>query len=73
MFGGISGGHFNPAVSLGVYIGYGKEYGENFIFLMLIIISQLLGMLVGVGIVWATLNVQKGEGTRSGNFAVLCP
>lgn len=36
IFGAITGGHFNPAVSLGVYIAEGKDYGKNFLFLLMI-------------------------------------
>lgn len=35
IFGGVTGGHFNPAVTMGVYIASG-EYGSNFIFMILI-------------------------------------
>ena len=41
IFGAITGGHFNPAVTLGVYIGQGDEYGKNFLFMIIIIIAQL--------------------------------
>lgn len=37
IFGAITGGHFNPAVSLGVYLAEGKDYGKNFAFLLTII------------------------------------
>ena len=36
IFGAITGGHFNPAVSFGVYIAEGKDYCENFIYLLMI-------------------------------------
>ena len=39
IFGAITGGHFNPAVTIGVYIAEGDHYGRNFLFLLIIIIS----------------------------------
>lgn len=38
IFGGITGGHFNPAVTTGVYIKEGK-YVENAAFYVLIMAS----------------------------------
>jgi glycerol uptake facilitator-like aquaporin len=45
-FGAVSGGHFNPAVTIGVYIREG-DYGGNAIFMLLIIASQLIGASFG--------------------------
>ena len=40
IFGGVSGGHFNPAVSVGVFISEGKEAAyQNWMFLIAIWIS----------------------------------
>ena len=36
IFGAITGGHFNPAVSMGVYLAEGKNYSKNLIFLLMI-------------------------------------
>ena len=37
IFGAITGGHFNPAVSIGVYLAEGKEsYKKNLPFLLMI-------------------------------------
>jgi len=36
IFGAVTGGHFNPAVSLGVYLAEGKDYGKNLGFLVMI-------------------------------------
>ena len=38
IFGGVSGGHFNPAVTLGVYIREAK-WAKNFLFMLIIIAS----------------------------------
>merc|ERR1719225_1656560 len=46
IFGGVSGGHFNPAVTLGVYVREAK-WAQNFIFLIMIIASQICGALCG--------------------------
>ena len=54
IFGGITGGHFNPAVTLGVYLHEGK-WKENAPFMMLIMTSQLVGSLLGMSIASATL------------------
>ena len=47
IFGAVSGGHFNPAVTLGVYVREAK-WGENIIFMFMIIASQIAGALVGM-------------------------
>ena len=38
IFGGITGGHFNPAVSIGVFIANGKHL-INLLFLVMIILG----------------------------------
>jgi aquaporin Z len=46
--GPISGGHFNPAVTVAVLIKEGKKnYAKNFGYAVQIILSQLLGALGG--------------------------
>ena len=42
LFGSITGGHFNPAVTLGVYIKENK-YAENLRWLFFVILAQILG------------------------------
>ena len=46
-FGGITGGHFNPAVSLGVYLTRDNKAG-NAVFLVMIIVGQCLGAILGI-------------------------
>ena len=51
--GVISGGHFNPAVSLGVLIKEGKQrWKTNLKFFGLIVVAQALGAILGVMLVW---------------------
>ena len=48
MFGEVSGGHFNPAVTIGVLIGEGMEnFAQNIGFASMIIIAQILGAFLG--------------------------
>lgn len=65
IFGGVSGGHFNPAVTIGVYFREAK-YAENFIFLIMIVASQICGALVGMFFSYLVLRVQK-----DGDYTVL--
>ena len=57
IFGGVSGGHFNPAVTLGVYVREAK-WAHNFIFLVMIIASQIAGALVGMLLAFLVLRIQ---------------
>ena len=57
-FGPISGGHFNPAVSLGAAIN-GRISWKDFVGY---VIAQLIGGLAGSAIVWA---IMKGVGASA--------
>ena len=57
IFGSVSGGHFNPAVTLGVYVREAL-WVENFFFMIFIIASQISGALVGMIISYSVLRVQ---------------
>lgn len=51
MFGQVSGGHFNPAVTIAVLIKETQTNGnmcQNLIMAVLVISSQLIGATVGV-------------------------
>ena len=58
VFGSVSGGHFNPAVTLGVYVREAK-WVENFFFCIFIIASQILGATVGAFLSYSVLRVQE--------------
>ena len=51
IFGDVTGGHFNPAVTIGVFTSLG-HYGSNFLFMVLIIIAQCLGGCAAIGLAW---------------------
>lgn len=70
--GGITGGHFNPAVTLAVYITQG-EYFTNLFFMILIIAGQILGGLLGVGMAFLSLYDSKTGKPTEGWVATLCP
>ena len=57
IFGEVTGGHFNPAVTLGVLIregfGRGKCNGGNILFAGMIIVAEVVGAILGVCIVRA--------------------
>lgn len=55
MFGAISGGHFNPAVTTGVLIRESSNIAHNIPYYIVIVISQILGACVGCFIVFLTI------------------
>ena len=68
MFGGqITGGHFNPAVSVGVYIS-NKHWKEDWYMMALMILAQCFGAFLGLGLAWISLyNINSDEElTRAG-------
>ena len=52
LFGGITGGHYNPAVTMGVFIGR-KKLRQDCSFWLLITLFQCMGGLIGI--LWAYL------------------
>ena len=61
IFGGITGGHFNPAVTLGVYIHEGK-WKQNAPYAVLIMTAQLVGALLGMSFAAFTLGYKNADG-----------
>ena len=47
----ITGAHFNPAVSIAVYLTRG-EYSKNIRMLLVMIIAQVFGAFLGISLVW---------------------
>ena len=50
MYDKVSGGHFNPAVTIGVLFREGKT--SNLPFAVAIICSQILGAILGVSVAY---------------------
>ena len=59
IWGDVTGGHFNPAVTIGVFTQLG-DYGKNFLFMCLIIIAQCLGGFLAIGMSYLG-NFGKGD------------
>lgn len=60
--GHISGGHFNPAVTIGLWMGGRFDSKDIFPY----IIAQVIGGLAGAGILYV---IATGNGSTIGNFA----
>jgi len=60
--GHISGGHFNPAVSVGLWAG--KRFPANY--LLPYIIAQVLGAIAGAGILYLIASGKSGFSTAGG-------
>ncbi len=77
IFGGITGGHFNPAVTLGVYISEGdaEKFKTNLPMTVLVTISQLIGALLGMIIAAYTLsaNINNEWTVPSHRVPILAP
>ena len=64
--GHISGGHFNPAVSLGLWAGKRFPAGE----LLPYIVTQVAGAVVASGVLYLIATGQTGFNVQTGRFAV---
>lgn len=72
LFGSITGGHFNPAVTLAVYISEAK-WMENLSWLFLVITAQICGAFMAQGLAEITLFQDKIGTINADNVAKLCP
>ena len=72
LFGAVTGGHFNPAVTLGVYISEG-QWRKNAFWLGTVIVAQVLGGFLAQGLTQLTLFEGKLGEIPSDNVAKLCP
>ena len=52
LFGGISGGNFNPAVTLGVLVSRPGDVGKNIPLFIVSTIAQFTGACAGVALAW---------------------
>ena len=71
IFGGVTGGHFNPAVTMGVYIASGK-YCANLIYMIMITVSQFLGAVAGLALAFVVLMGPDGKVAKE-NVGVVAP
>ena len=67
IWGDITGGHFNPAVTLGVFCTL-PDKGKNFVFMLMIMFSQYLGGMLAIG-----LSYLGNFGKEDAMIAVLAP
>jgi len=74
IFGAVTGGHFNPAVSLGVFISEGN-YSKNVRLLVLLWIGQFLGGALAIGLAYLSLYETRPPPTKVPAELVprLCP
>ena len=62
IFGGVSGGHMNPAVTLGIYVREAK-YAHNLMFMLMTIASQCAGAMVGMLFAAAATRLNTPDGS----------
>jgi len=73
VFGNVSGGHFNPAVTLGVLVKEGAgDFGRNIPFALMIIVAEFLGAILGVFTIFL-LNKKVTNESMVPGVALLCP
>lgn len=70
MFGPICGGHYNPAVTMGVLINERKC--SNFGYALGIMLSQLCGAVLGCAIAYFSQQINE-KGVMTPGIAILCP
>ena len=75
ILGPVSGGHVNPAITAGVCMGFIGHHKccQKFCFCVMIIISQIIGGLLGCGAVWIISKTDDEAARIYPNIALLCP
>ena len=82
ILGPVSGGHFNPAVTLGVFFKEGKsKFNRNGPFMLIIWFGQITGAIFGAFISWlgqqnANIETDKTQPAKQALYpgiALLCP
>ena len=71
IFGGVTGGHFNPAVTMGVFLACG-HYMSNLVFMLLITCSQFAGAAAGLALAWLALMNPQGKVDKE-NIGIVAP
>ena len=62
LFGGVTGGSFNPAVTLGVYVNE-REWTKNLWFTFVILTAQFVGAMFGLGLAALSVGSILSNGT----------
>ena len=72
IFGGITGGHFNPAVSLGVFISE-RKMKKHLCGLLILWTAQMIGAMLAWFLAECTLFGEKFGEVPANDVQVLCP
>ena len=71
IFGPITGGHFNPAVTFGVIVREGmKNWKKNTIYCTQIVFAQCVGAFIGC---WISFLATTHDDNHKARTFVLCP
>lgn len=74
IFGRVSGGHFNPAVSTAIFFGQDtSEYGKNAVTYLLMVLAQILAAAPAIGLAQLTLFSGKISHVELNRIHRLCP
>lgn len=73
IFGGITGGHFNPAVSLGCFVALADWNLGNILLLGMMIVAQCLGAILAIGMAWLSLILKDGDEVFLETPPYVCP
>jgi len=79
IIGPVSGGHMNPAVTMGMFIkhNHGDKTLQNLVYMVIIICSQLIGAMLGVSIASMaadqTVDDKIVGQVKSSRTTMLCP